>query len=453
MSTLAERYEKADWTAAMIRKQGNYTTLVNELDRFYSGDHSPMVGAQGYLSQVFPQSYAGGKLRLSSQPLLFRLINAAATLFHQRPGWKLLRDGQPLESTDPDAVIFKAIRKEAQLDLRCRHLQRRDILFGTVFGRPAWRNDKLRIDVLKPSAVEVLESSTDPADLDDAVAISVRTDADRREIWEKPNSQNGGVWTYGIVNEKDGSVTDSLFGDSVNGYGCYPFVAFSTYPSLTSVYATVDQTAHDQQVGANLLESWADFQFRLGFSIAVIKTAQELGRDALPISPDMLVALNPGSEEDFNRIASGLDTNQLTGYVDAKLKRYFALRGVDPDIISTDGKQMIAALTGVNEQMQRVDLQELRQDAAIPYEFALDALFQKIRAVWNWHRGDMPLSEALELEIEWLKPPVPGNELQQAQADEIRIEQGTATADEIRAQRLGKPVSDLPPGAGGERDD
>jgi len=446
MMNLYDRYNDTETQAqlkkAMIAKQSAYTTLVDELDKFYLGDHSPMTGSNGYLAQMFPQSYAGGKLTLSAQPFLKRLIDAGATLFHRRPEWVLTRDGQPLPKDDPDSVIWGALRKETRLDLTSRHIQRRDQLWNTVFGRVAHRLGRIKVDVLKPSLVEVIESPTDPADLDDAVAIAVTINDHTKEIWEKPSEANGWRWTYGVVDFEEGTVTDPLFGGTgINEYGAYPFVRFSHNPS-TGIYGVVDQSLHQAAIGVDTLESWSDFQFRLGFSIAVIKTALELGKDELPISPDMLVALQPGGEESFDRKPSGLDTGQLTAYIEAKVKRFAAMAAIDPDFLSSDGKQFLAALTGIAKHYDRLDLQEKREESEIPYEYALSDLFDKLRIVNNWHRPDQPIDSDLEMTIRWYEPEQPQNRLQEAQADQLDLQAGIVTEAEVRARRLGIPLSD-----------
>jgi hypothetical protein len=104
---------------------------------------------------------------------------------------------------------------------------------------------------------------------------------------------------------------------------------------------------------------------------------------------------------------------------------------------------MMIALTGVSKMMDRVDLRELRQDAAVPYEYALPKLFDKTVTVYNYHNPDMPLSRDLDLEVRWQEDAIPGNALQDAQADQIRIEQGTDTPEEIRARRQGIPVDEV----------
>lgn len=447
MQALYDRYEKADWTAAMTRKQPNYEPMVDQLDKLYQGNHSPMTGPTGYLAQIFPQSYAGGRLALNSVPMVPRFVNTSAQLFHARPSWLLTRDGEEVPPDDQDSKRWKDLAKETRWDSRCRVIQRRDVLWGTVFARPAWRSDQMKIDVLKPSTVQVIESPDDPSDLNDAVAISVVLDANRREVWERPNADNGFQWLYGVMDTKEKTITDPLFGGTfINQYGRYPFVAFSTYPCETGVYATCDQTLLDQQIAADLAETWADFQFRMGFSIAVIKTTKDLGKEELPVGPDMLVQLMPGGDEEFARVASGLDTGQLTAFIEGKFKRYAALRGIDPDILSTDGKQMIASLTGVAKQMERTDLQELREDAAIPYEDLLPELFDATRTVHNYHRPDLRISEDLVLEVRWAEPQVPGNALQDAQADQMRLEQGVITPEEIRARKEGRPVEEVTDG-------
>ena len=443
-ANLYDRYkDKLDkLSKAMTTRQRNYVNLVTELGDFYDGDHRSMEGSTGHLSQMFPQSYAGGKLRLSSQPFLKRLIDAGATLFHRRPEWELKSKGEILPADNPDAVIWEALRKETRLDLTCRYIQRKDQLWNTVFARVAHRLDRIKVDVLSPAMVEVVESPTDPADLDDAVAIVVRLDDDRREIWEKPSPENGNRWTYGVVDFNKGTVTDPLFGGTgINEYQTYPFVVFNHNPA-TGIYGVVDQTLLDAQVAVDVLESWADFQFRLGFSIAVIKTAMDLGKDALPISPDMLVKLNPGGEESFERKPSGLDTAQLTNYIEAKVKRFAAMAAIDPDFLSSDGKQFLSALTGIAKHYDRLDLQEKREESEIPYEYALADLFDKLRTVNNWHRGDQTLDTELTLGIRWYEPTQPQNRLQEAQADVLDVQAGVLTPEEVRAKRLNIPAAE-----------
>jgi len=443
--TMHDRWKgrQGEFHTAMLKKQGDYVNMVSDLDKFYHGDHSPMMGVSGYLSKMFPQAYAGGKLALSALPLTKRIVDAQATLFHRRPGWILKQNGEDLPPDNPQVMMFEALRKETHLDLTCRKIQRRDRLWNTVFAKPSWRLEKIQIDVIKPSVVGVIESKIDPSDLDDAEAIAIEINSGIYEIWEKPSIDNGWLWTYGVVNFNDGSEYDPLFGGTfINGYSEYPLVRFSHNPS-TGIYGVVDDALLNAQIGVDVLESWADFQFRLGFTIAVLTTTKDLGKTDMPISPDMVVKLTPGQEESFERIASGLDTGQLTSYIEDKIKRFAALSSIDPDILSSDSKQFMAALSGIAQQYDRMDLQELREESEVPYEEALPALIDKSVTVNNWHRTDSQISEDLEVCLRWYMPKPPQNRLQESQADKMDIEEGIRTRQEVRADRAGKPESEM----------
>ncbi len=440
---------KGELQAAMVAKQPSYIQMVEELDSFYHGDHSPMEGSGGYLARTFPQSYAGGRLRLSSMPFAKRVVDAQATLFHRRPTWMLYEPDadESLPREDANVQRFKALRDETHMDLQCRIVQRRDRLWNTVFARPAHRLGKICIDVIKPSLVWVIEGTTDAGNLDDAQAIVVQLSKNRWEVWEAPCMENEGQWTYGVIDLDAKTEEDPLFeGSFINGYGQFPFVRFSHDPS-SGIYGIVDQSLLDMQVGVDLLESWSDFQFRMGFTIVKITTSKDLGKEDMPISPDLAVRLTPGAQEDFDRVASGLDCGQLTSYIESKVKRFAAMAAIDPDFLSSEGKQFLAALTGIAKQFDRLDLQELREESEIPYEAALPDLFDKLVAVNNFHRTKERIDPDLILRIGWYTPSVPQNRLQEAQADVLDIEQGVLTPDEVRANRLKKPIDDVGPAA------
>jgi hypothetical protein len=103
----------------------------------------------------------------------------------------------------------------------------------------------------------------------------------------------------------------------------------------------------------------------------------------------------------------------------------------------------MAALSGIAQQYDRMDLQELREESEVPYEEALPALIDKSITVNNWHRTDSQISEDLEVCLRWYMPKPPQNRLQESQADKMDIEEGIRTRQEVRADRAGKPESEM----------
>lgn len=447
MSELLQTFQKLHAVNGSLTHfdiSSTYDTDIEKLHAYYAGAHAFYMDK--ILTTAYPNAVKAG-MRLTSIPVLKRIVDMTATLFHRPPIWELeTATEEPLSPESPDVRIWGEIDDEMQLVSRLKIAQRGARRYQTVFAGPAWRSGRLVLDVLRPSLVYVVPNEYDPGNLDEAQAVFVKVGlwgADALHTTPAYMGWTKTTYTYIRQTPTGGwEESDPLETGGVNPYGAIPLVVIHDVPT-DLLFAPVDESLISMQEQMNLLWTACDWQLQNGFVQNVLFT-NDTKVDATVVvgGPDRLRVVNDPTGK-YERVGSGLDLPGMIEYLGAKLKTYAALHAADPGIFSVDADTFANAISGIAKQIDRMDLTAIREDQERDMEYVLARLFNKIRAVNNYHKPDgQKLSSAVRLCVRWWQPETEQNALQAAQADEMRIEQKVKTPAEIKADKEGTTVAE-----------
>lgn len=432
--------EKATEVFNMIARKhsGTFDEDCEKLYDYYREDHKPHMDP--ILSAAYPNAMRGG-MKLVSKPLVKRLVNTTATLFHKPPLWKLLRDGKPLGPDDREKQTWDAIDAGSSLNSRCKMTNRGARRDKTAVMGPAWRGGMLRVDVYRPCQVFALLDPSAPGDAKSAKAVMTQS------------GEGYMLWTpevYGFftrINEEGEEdkfeASDPLQTGYENPYGRIPLTFFYEAPG-DDVIAPLGDTLISAQEAIDTL--WTVFKWAMqqGFTMNVIITDGEVPANLVG-GPDKWMKV-PGTPDTVKveRLSAELDADGMVDFVVAMTKTDAIMHAADPGVFSLDDNAFANSISGVAKEVDRADLMTVREDDEPDYQYYLSDFFDATRAVHNYHApDDEELGLDLTLEMEFVEPRQEGNALQEAQAEQIRIENGTATVEEIRAERAKREGKEL----------
>jgi len=440
-ATILQLFREVERNHASISQ--SYDRDCEKLYDYYRGRHSKWMDP--IIAATYPNAAKSG-MRSLAMPFIARIIDSTATLFHRPPLWHLKKDGETLPTSSKDAKVWAEIDTMTRLTSRLKLGQRTARRDKTVFVGPAWRRKRLCLDVYRPSQVYVLPDPLDPSDLDAAQAVVTRSGAG----WM--------VWTakeYGYVTETSTDeyvCSDPLRTKHKNPYKEIPLVALHDQPG-DDLHAPLDDSLITGQEALNQLWTANVWAMGQGFVLNVLYSDSDVDSDDMVAGPDRVVVVSAaGGTTKMERLAAELDPKGMIEFSSSLLRTYAVLHAADPGIFSIDTEVFANALSGIAKQVDRMDLQAIREDSERDWEYSLHSLFAKTRAVWNFHvKSARRLNKELELEVEWVEPQPAGNALQEAQAERLRLEDGTATEAEILAKREGISVEEAEERLNGKR--
>ena len=383
-----------------------------------------------YFVQHFENAVRQNALCPQYLPLTKRLVNVRATLFHRKPAFELIRGGVPLPADHEQTQLWDRIVRSSQLIPALKRWQRRSDLVGTALMFPRWNGRGLQMEVYTPDWFYAAQSANAPADLNRcdfvmhelAQAVhTIENAAERRfAVWEPPQKE-GGQWACFVRGIDGRNLENPLFANNVNRYGRFPYVIAHREPPEFSILAEPDDSLITAQVGINLLYTdYMGAMFMQGGVLAVQDHVTGRPRD-IPFSRYHALNIPPGSEFGAQYIKMDIDIGGMIAFAANYLKIYAVMHGLHPDTFSIEGEAFASAITAVAKQVDRLDVQETREDSEAYWELILDDLFDLIRAVWNVHVPNDPLDADLELRIKWPEPQEVADPLAATQAAQARL--------------------------------
>ena len=433
--------------------RANLDQIYCELIGFHDGDHSSyMAGAlpvttqdltladqqtnHCYFGRYLRNSWDSGKGGMVPQyvPFLTRIVQIGATLFHRTPTTSLVDVSGKVKQQATDK--FNEILRRMRFTARAKRLQKRVTLLNTAFAYPRWDGSQVQLDVITPNNVEVYPDPNDPANLDKALMIRHRLPSledspdvfpERWLVWQRIKGAVPALdeWTVHVVDNGWRVMDNPYFPENVNPYKAYPYVVFNAEEQQDRIFQQVDDSLLSAQVGLDILATW--YAFNQPDGLRVFKTGDgKLPKD-MPTGRGFGVELNVNDE--FEWVDMPFDAQGMMTWLEATLKYNASLRGLTPDVFSLDNEAFTTALTGLARQMDRWDVQEVREDQEPYWEFKLDLLRDKIVKVHNYHSvsGDS-IDPSLRLAVEWAQPAAPVDPQSQAQTRAIAVERGWASA-------------------------
>ena len=428
----------------------SYETFVGELVGFADGDHASYMAGDVQVmtedlalndkasSNCYFQIYLGenwdnGKGGLVPQylPFLKRLVQIKATLFHRHPTLSLVDvSGKTKERA---TKAFRDLLKEMRFTSRAKKLQKRTELVSTAFAYVRFDGDQLQLDVITPDNVEVYPHPDDPANLDKALLIRHRLPSlkdspdvypERWLVWERIEGATPALdeWNVYVMDNAWKVLDNPYFPKNVNPYKMYPYVVFNSEEQQDCIFAQLDDSLLAAQVGIDILATWYHSRQPDGLGIFKVTDPDSLP-STMPAGHNAAIPLGPADDFKFENIP--FEADKMKTYMEMTLRLYASLHGLDPDVFAMESEAFTSALTGLARQMDRWDVQEVREDQEPYWEYKLELLKRKIIALHNFHAGETEqIDPSLALHVEWAQPEAPVDPQSQAQARKMALDLG-----------------------------
>lgn len=454
---------------AKARANAAYVRHVSMLVDFYDGDHSSwMEGAgdplswddevgcyTGYFKQFFPNAWDDGNGNVLGQylPLARRVIDASATLFHRPPKLILQRAGKDLPTDSAQVALWERLQRDMELAPTCKDWQRRTRLCKTTLAYVNWSFGRMALEVLTPDTFWVYENEYAPSrlyladlimhELSQPINSSESKDGRKFVVWER--GYKPGQWTVRVTDIFGKALVNPLFPSNVNSYDTYPYVIAHDGQPRGGIYADLDDSLLYGQLGLDLV--WTDTHLAMRtehggqFWLKTVGGASKLPKE-LVRGRDRTMVLT-GEEDACGYAGSTFNVDGSLAYIDTYLRTMAVMHGLHPDLFAVSGEAFSKAITAVAKAMDRLDLQETRQDQEAYWELRLHELWRRIRTVWNAHNPALAFDGDLELRVEWSDPENSAiDPLTREQSNQAKINTNRTTPAHLLAQEEDIPLEE-----------
>jgi hypothetical protein len=440
------RVAKASRDAASYEYLRTCTMLVD----FFEGDHlSWLVGTapthpddyqarDAILKRAFPNAFADDALEPQTLPFLQKLIAVLASALHRQPGYVFLRNGERIDPTQGEGKALAEVLKQVGFHDALKRIHHRGYLLRTCFAGVRQAGRTIKIDVATPDRIDVAESVLDPTDLQTCTALC-------HEVSHTEAGRLFMVWRR----NPDGKVTCQpvdVFGlpKAIPGFeppvfADYPFVVYHPVTPTDSIYATLEDSFTTAQIGMDVM--WTDYMLARKMAGGFVHQDGVDTVKHVAMSRDRIYCTEGGVKVEF--IARPQNLAEMLQFAEAYQKTYAVLHGAHPDLFDLNGNNYYAAISAASKQLDRIDLQETRQEQRTKIERLAEELFGIVRMVWNdlmvrLNEPGRKIADDLELLIEWPKPQEVGDPLALAQAKQARMNAGlTNPVKELLAENEG----------------
>jgi hypothetical protein len=385
-------------------------------------------------------------------PLMRKVVDYVAATFHRPALLKLrTRDGEALPEDHVQTRRLRRMEIETQLHPALRQWQRRAEGGGTAFLFPVARWGRMSWEVLTPDVVWAWEDERAPGDVQrcEWVAHELSRPMISTNRAREADARRFVVWTRNevkIVDRWGRPVADPGLGATVEGtlvsgnpYGLIPYAVLHRDPHTAGMWGPIPESYVTSQVGINLL--WSDFhlQMRLvaGLGVAnLVDTAKFPER--LKYGIDRILKLGPDDKFDFRGPA--LPIEGMLSFAQKYVQTYAVMRGLQPDVFSIDGEAFSTAISAVAKEIDRVDVQEMREEKEPDLRTRIVYDVWPIgRAVWNVSHPEHRIDHDLDLDVEFPEPKRVVSALEDAQARQARINSGMSDpVEELMAAKPGR---------------
>ena len=464
-------------TLVDVKEKGNssFLRMVAFLLDMYDNEHAAWMEGSGnlspedtlgahtpYLEKYFPNAWANGSgyLQPFYLPFLRRLVDYVAALFHRRPSFYLTKDGDRIEPDHEQSKLLAKVAKQCGLTTKFRKAQRLAYLVKTVFLFPSWHFGKMKVEVLTPDLVWPWERDRAPGDVQQCEWIShelqrpmmAKVDAAERRFllssapprdWQGKIKNPQEPWKIQVVDywgERIPGTAGTVFPGDVNPYRQHPYIVMHDRDFDEGMLAPLDGTMKTAAVGMDLL--WTDYHLMMrqhgGVAVANLMNPDKWPLE-IPMGPDRTI--NMGLEEKYGWVHPSYDIQGMISFAQAYMQTYAIHHGLSPDLFTIAGGSFKQAISAAAKEVDRIDVQEVREEAEPYYEDKITQEFWPLfRDIWNkWNPAER-FDTTLDLGIDWPEPKQIVSPQERAQAR--AIEQKLGTFDPVRAIMQDEQVSE-----------
>ena len=334
---------------------------------------------------------------LAIQPHFFNIvkpiINETSMVYRSGARRTLIRnDGDEIEPKLFE--LWQNIQNTSRYDAVMKTVNRMVNLCGTVLVKPSFRNNSIRLDIITPNLVDIVQDDDDPTQ---ANAISYIRPATQTYIENYGQSKSLQIVIHYWDDERylrispNGEILDNPANpDGINPYGLLPFVRFTNQVPLDNFFVEGGDDLIIAQDNINIKLTQLNYLVKMqSFSVPVLIGYR--GPEKITISPGKPIIVPLGSvseqgEPDFHFETPNPQIGELIKLIENEIIRIFRAYGIGSADFSLQGE----AKSGFAIVMENLKLLESRENELPFYEDGEEEMFEIIKRVWNYHSPYLP---------------------------------------------------------------
>ncbi len=285
------------------------------------------------------------------------------------------------EVDQTERALWDWIMSNANYEATIKTVHRMVKLCRTVLVKPSFRGGKIRLDILTPDQIDVVQDEEDPTDARAIIYTRPRTDTVAADelvyhYWDAANyrrfTADGQILR--IPNNPNG----------VNPYGILPFVRFTETLPLSGFFVDSGEDLTVVQDAVNIKLVQLNHLLKMqSFSVPVLIGYE--GKEKIVVAPGKPICIPLGpigdGKPDFKFVSPNPAISECLDVIRESISRLMNTYHISSANFSISGSQK----SGFALVMENLALFEDRQNAVPFYEDAEERMFDLIKLIWNVH--------------------------------------------------------------------
>ena len=386
-----------------------------------------------YLLELLNERYSdAGALGLEPEfvNVIKTIVDGTALVY--RSGAARVLTSMESEVSPEEKALWEWIMSNANYEATIKTVHRMVKLCRTVLVKPSLRRGRIRLDILTPDQIDVVQDPEDPTEAEAIIYTRSRTDtlvADELvyHYWDDESYRRFTA---------DGRVLRMPNNPSgINPYGTLPFVRFTETLPLSGFFVDSGEDLTVVQDAVNLKLVQLNHLLKMqSFSVPVLIGYE--GQEKIVVAPGKPITIPLGrvgdGKPDFKFVSPNPAISECLDVIRESIARLSNTYHISSANYSITGSQK----SGFALVMENLALFEDRQNAVPFYEDAEERMFDLIKLIWNTHapflESDHPFAGVRFADDTHLSVTIHEVRLPQATSDETTewkflIENGMAT--------------------------
>ncbi|RKZ28407.1 hypothetical protein DRQ26_01145 [bacterium] len=351
-----------------------------------------------YLLELISEQFAHAD-PLSLQPHFFNvvkpIVNEISMVYRSGARRTLFSDRG--DEIDPRlSQLWQEIQNFSRYDAVMKTVNRMVNLCGTVLVKSSFRDGGIKLDILTPNLVDIVQNEDDPTQAD-GIAYIRPANQTTMQIYGASRRNSLQMVIHYWDSERyirltpTGEVIDVPGNpDGINPYGVLPFVRFSNQIPLEGFFIQGGDDLIVAQDNINLKLTQLNYIVKMqSFSVPVLIGYR--GPERITVSPGKPVVVPLGNvgeqgSPDFRFETPHPQIAELIKLLEHEIIRIFRAYGIGSADFSLQGE----VKSGFALVMENLKLLESRENELPFYEDAEEELFEIVKRVWNYHSSFLP---------------------------------------------------------------
>jgi len=372
----AEEWVERTLIAAKLSIRANFKGEMEKRIDYYNDRQIP------YLMELLRERYLDWK-SLGLEPEFINVIKTivdGSALIYRSGASRTLTSGAG--EVDPqEKKLWDWIMGNARYEATMKTVNRLAKLCRTVVIKPSFRRGCIRLDVLTPDQIDIIQEQGDPTE-------------PRAIIYSRPGSDS--IESMPIIyhywdNEKyrrftaDGKIIRMANNpENINPYGVLPFVRFTETLPVSSYFVDSGEDLTVVQDAINLKLVQLNHLLKMqSFSVPVLIGYE--GQDKITVAPGKPISIPLGrlgeGSPDFKFVSPNPAIRECLEVIQQSITRLANAYHISSANYSISGSQK----SGFALVMENLALFEDRQNAVPFYEDGEEEMFELIKRIWNIH--------------------------------------------------------------------